>query len=211
MLDEPLGKRVELVVVIGRVIAVGAPIEAEPAHRVGDRRLELDVLVGRIGVVEAEVAAAAVLGGEAEIQDDRLGVSIVQVAVGLGRKARDHLAAVFAGSIVLGDDGAQEIGRRRGRARRASAAPERFEPLPDGGLRRSTFLAAVQHSSSFVHEQAKWFVILTGGAPPVIGRIPSTDRPLPRNPRQIRVSGRVASAAETRLSTNPVDNSVRIL
>ena len=210
VLDEPLGKGIELVVVVRRVIAMNAPIEAEPAHGVGDRRLELDVLLGRIGVVEAEVAAPAVLGGEAEIQDDRLRVPIMQIAVGLGRKAGDDLPAVFAGSIVLGDDGAEEVGRRRRRCRRRADSKwcgrSRWR-TPDG----STFLAAAQHSSSFVHEQQNGLVILTGRAAPVIGRIPSTDCRMPRNPRQIRLSAGLPPPPATRLSTNPVDNSVRIL
>ena len=211
VLDEPLGERVELVVVVGRVVAVGAPVEAEPAHRVGDRRLEFDVLLRRIGVVEAEVAAAAVLGGEAEIQDDRLRVTVMQVAVGLGRKPRDDLAAVFAGAIVLGDDGAQEIGRRRARRgrrrarRRRGADPRR----PPGG---STVLAAVQHSSRFVHEQSEWF-----GYSNRRGRTRHRaysqcgSGRCPGNPRQIRLSARLRSAPDAGLSTNPVDKSVRIL
>ena len=148
VLDEPLGEIVELVVVVGRVIAMRAPVETEPAHRFGDRRLELDVFRRRVGVVEAEVAAAAVLRGQAEIQDDGLGVSVVQITVRLGRKARDHLAAVFARSVVLGDDGAQEIGRRRGRSRRPSAGAGTFGPVAGSALRPRLF-AAVQHSSSF--------------------------------------------------------------
>ncbi len=187
MLDEPLGKGIKLVVVVRCVIAMNPPIEAEPAHGIGDRRLELDVLLGGIGVVETEVAAPAVLGGEAEIQDDRLGVPIMQIAVGLWRKAGDNFPAVFAGSIVLGDDGAEEVGRR---GRRSAGSRIRAGATGAvGGLRvGSTFLAAAQHSSSFVHEQQNGLVILTGRTAPVIGRVPSTDCRVPRNPRQIRLS-----------------------
>ena len=63
-----------------------------------------------IGVVEAQVALAAELGGEAEVEADRLGVADVQVAVGLGREARVHAAAVLVGLQVFEDDVADEIG-----------------------------------------------------------------------------------------------------
>src|SRR3546814_11722109 len=46
-----------------------------------------DTTLFRSGVVEAQVAQAAELGGDAEVQADRLGVADVQVAVGLGREA----------------------------------------------------------------------------------------------------------------------------
>jgi hypothetical protein len=49
-----------------------------------------------IGVVEAQVALAAVAFREAEVQADRLRVSKVQVAVRLRRKARLHAAVVLA-------------------------------------------------------------------------------------------------------------------
>ena len=63
---------------------------------------------------------------DAEVQADGLGVTDVQVAVRLGRKARHHLAAVLAG----GDVGLHELehevrellgGRRRGHGRGARA------------------------------------------------------------------------------------------
>ena len=145
--DEPLGEAVELVVVVGRVVAVRAPVEAEPADRIGDRILVLDVLLHRVGVVEAQVAAARVLGGEPEIEADRLRVAVMEIAVRLGREARDDLPAVLAGAVVLGDDRAQEIRGRRRRRRAASAA------RPG---RRISF-AAMQHSWAFVHEQdGRW-------------------------------------------------------
>ena len=55
---------------------------------------------------------AAELGGNAEVEGDRLGMADVQVAVGLGRKARDDLG-VPAGGDVGGDDLADEVGSFR--------------------------------------------------------------------------------------------------
>ena len=57
--------------------------------------LVLDVLLDRIGVVEAQMAGAAVLGGEPEIEADRLGVTDMQSTVGLRWKASDHSPAVL--------------------------------------------------------------------------------------------------------------------
>ena len=47
--------------------------------------------------------------GDAEIQDDRLGVADVQIPVRLGRKSGVHAAAVAAGVQVLEDDFTDEI------------------------------------------------------------------------------------------------------
>ena len=47
------------------------------------------LLLLRVRVVEAQMADAAVLAGEPEIQADALRVPDVQVAVGLGRKAEN--------------------------------------------------------------------------------------------------------------------------
>jgi hypothetical protein len=72
------------------VVEVLAPVEAQPAHVALDGVDVLLLLLGRVGVVEAQVAAAAELPRDAEVEADRLGVPDVQVAVGLGRKARHH-------------------------------------------------------------------------------------------------------------------------
>ena len=112
-LDEVAGEFVEPVEVVRRVIEVRAPVEPQPAHRRHDRVGELDVLLHRIGIVEAKMADAAVFGGEPEVQADRFGMTDMQVAIGLGRKAGDDAPAVFARAQVLGDDVAQKI-RGRG-------------------------------------------------------------------------------------------------
>src|SRR2546429_268396 len=55
----------------------------------------------------------AVAARQTEVDADRLGVTDVQVAVGLGRKARDDLPAEPAAAVVLLDDLPNEIGPRR--------------------------------------------------------------------------------------------------
>ena len=72
----------------------------------------LDVFLGRVGVVHAQVADAAELARDAEVQADGFRVADVQVAVRLRRKARVNLRIFFLGD-VLGHDVADEIGRRR--------------------------------------------------------------------------------------------------
>src|SRR5262249_11753388 len=90
-LDELYGPLVELLEVVAGVIEVPAPVEAEPADVAHDRVDVLLTLLGRIGVVEAQVAVSVELLRHAEVEADRLGVADVQVAVRLGRKARHHL------------------------------------------------------------------------------------------------------------------------
>ncbi len=107
-LDEVLAPAVERLEVVGRVIEVLAPVEAEPLHVALDGVDVLLLLPGRVGVVEAQVAAAAELLGDAEVEADRLGVADMQVAVGLRRKARHH-ALVPARLQVRLHDVADEI------------------------------------------------------------------------------------------------------
>ena len=88
--DQVLGPFVELLEIVRGVIEVLAPVEAEPAHVALDGVDVFLLFLGRIGVVEAQVAAPAELLGDAEIEADRLGVADVQIAVRLRRKAGHH-------------------------------------------------------------------------------------------------------------------------
>src|SRR5262245_9666697 len=106
--DQVLGPIVELLEIIRGMIEVLAPIEAEPAHVTFDRVDVFLLLLGGVGVVEAQVAAAAELFGDAEVEADRLGMADVQVAVGLGRKAGDN-RLLPAGLEVGLDNIANEI------------------------------------------------------------------------------------------------------
>jgi hypothetical protein len=72
-LDQVLGVAIERVEVIAGVIEVllGAvvPAEAEPADRIEDRVDEFLVFLDRIGVVESQVALAAEIPRQPEIQE----------------------------------------------------------------------------------------------------------------------------------------------
>ena len=101
---------VELAEVVGGV-AEALPLEAEPAHVRLDGVDVLLLFLFGIGVVEAQVGLAAELVGESEVEADGLGVADVEVAVGLGRKARlDDGVAVLFGAHVLGDLIAEKVG-----------------------------------------------------------------------------------------------------
>ena len=107
-LDQHLGPFVELLEIIRGMKQVLAPVEAEPAHVVLDGVDILLLLLGRIGVVEPQVAAAAELLGDAEVEADRLGMADVQVAVRLRRKAGHHRRVPLGVEVGL-DDVANEI------------------------------------------------------------------------------------------------------
>ena len=86
--DEMHRVGVELLEVVGGEVRLVVPGEAQPADVFLNRVDVLDVFLGRIRVVEAQVAGAAELLRDAEVQADRLGVADVQVAVRLRRKPR---------------------------------------------------------------------------------------------------------------------------
>ena len=107
--DEFLGQLVHLVEIVGRVqgpVPEGKPEPVDVAHDGVD---VLDAFGQRIGVVEAKVAMAAILLGHTEVEADRLGVTDVQVAVRLRRKAGDDAAVMLARAEVVLDDLADEI------------------------------------------------------------------------------------------------------
>ena len=76
VIDEPEGKLKELTEIVGGVIDV-FPAEAEPLDVLLDGVDILDVFFDGIGVVEAQVARAAILTGDAEVEADGLGVTDV--------------------------------------------------------------------------------------------------------------------------------------
>ena len=97
-LDQVLRKTVEMFEIIRRVVKMPAPVEAEPSHRI---EYGIDVLLlffFRIRVVEAQVAEAAVVARQPEVETDRLGVPDVQVAVGFRGKARADFGRVGRGA-----------------------------------------------------------------------------------------------------------------
>src|SRR5215470_7852267 len=96
------------------------------------------LLLRRVGVVEAQVAAAAIFLGHAEIDRDGLGVADVQIAVGLRWEPGHYLAAASRGDVGIydvADEVATGFGRRCVIRHRIPSVPHRLY------LARSTALA----------------------------------------------------------------------
>ena len=108
LLDQLHRELVQLLEVVRRVEQV-RPLEAEPLDVFLDRLDVFDVFRGRVGVVEAQVARAAELLRETEVDADRLGVADVQVAVRLGREPGGDAATVSLAGHVRGDDFTDEV------------------------------------------------------------------------------------------------------
>ena len=97
---------VVLLKIVGAVVEAVAPVEAQPVDVLLDSLHELHILFGGVGVVHAEVAQAIVLLGGAEVDDQRLAVADMQIAVGFRRKpGMDGLTRKLpAGGDVLVDE-----------------------------------------------------------------------------------------------------------
>ncbi len=109
--DQALRPVVQPVEIIRGIEQVVAPIVTEPVH-IGLYRVDILLLFpGRIGVVEAQVAAAGELLRDAEIERDRLGVADMQVAVRFRREPGHDLLVSACVEIGL-DDVANEIASR---------------------------------------------------------------------------------------------------
>src|SRR5690606_33823097 len=108
-LDQVDGPLVQLIEIVGGIALGAGPFETQPLDVALDRVDVFLVFLGRVGVVETQVALAAEFLGQAEVQADALGVADVQVAVGLRRETGDDLGVLAAVQIGL-NDGAQEVG-----------------------------------------------------------------------------------------------------
>ena len=86
LFDEFYRVLVVLFKIVGAVVEAVAPVEAQPVDILLDGLHKLHVLFGGVGVVHAEVAQAVVLFGGAEVDDQRLAVADMQIAVGFRRK-----------------------------------------------------------------------------------------------------------------------------
>ena len=109
LLDELLSPSVELLKVVRCVVHLSAPLPAEPADVFLDRVHVLDVFLGRVGVVESQVAIAAESFRQAEIQTDGLGMSDVQITVRFWRESSMDFAFETARFLVTDDQLLDEI------------------------------------------------------------------------------------------------------
>ena len=115
-LDQAFRPVVQAVEIVRGVIEIGSPVIAEPVH-VGLDGIDIFLLfLGRVGVVEAQMALAGKLLRDAEIQGNRLGMADVQIAVRLRRKSGHDPAVLLGGEVGL-HDVADEIAPCFGRCR----------------------------------------------------------------------------------------------
>ena len=110
-LDQVDSPAIEPVEIIRGKEQVFAPVEAEPTHVALDGVDIFLLFLGRIGVVETQMTAAAKLLRNAEIQADRLGVADVQIAVRF-RWEPGHDLLHAAGFEIAGHDVPDEIEAR---------------------------------------------------------------------------------------------------
>ena len=108
-IDEVFGPLVELFEVVAGVDRL-AGFEAQPTHVVDDCVDVLGLLGHGVGVVEAQLADAAELFGDTEVDADGLGVADVQVPVRLGWEACPYPPAEGA----LLDVGAHQVAHKVG-------------------------------------------------------------------------------------------------
>jgi len=129
------------------------PVEAEPADLVDDRVDVLLLFLLRVGVVEAQVADAAVLLRQPEIEGDALGVADVQVAVRLGRKAGADPRRVGGRAGLMGG-----IARRAGKGTRRIGAGLQIaldDVAQEIAGRRGGFLGTVHGGSGARHSRRR--------------------------------------------------------
>ncbi len=124
--DQLHGPFVELAEIVGGVEQPAFPIAAQPLDVFDDGVDVLGFFLGRIGVVEPQIAFATELLGESEIDGDRFRMADVQVAVRLRWKARMHATPVFVGLQIIQNDVSDEIGRGRLRGCRAGISLARW-------------------------------------------------------------------------------------
>src|SRR5262249_31120086 len=83
----------------------------EPAHVTLDRVDIFPLLLGRVRIVKAQVAAPAIFLRHAKIEPNRFGVADVQIAVRFRRKTGYHLSGAPGGNIGV-DDVANKVAAR---------------------------------------------------------------------------------------------------
>ncbi len=101
LFDELYGNIVHLLEIIGGIKHPVLIISAKPLHVLPDRIHELGLLLGRVRVVKPQVELAAVFLCQPVIEQDALGMSDVQISVGLGRKTRVYAGIDTVAQILI--------------------------------------------------------------------------------------------------------------
>ena len=80
-IDQLLGKFVQPVEIVGCVVKIATPIEAEPLDRFDDGIDILLIFFFRIGVIETEVTDATVITGKTEVKANALSMADMEVSI----------------------------------------------------------------------------------------------------------------------------------
>ena len=107
--DQILSPGIQLLEVIAGIAFFGR-LKAQPLYIAANRVDVFLIFFFWIGVIETQIRDATKFLGDSKIKTDRLGVAHVQVAVRLGRKARDDAIVFFAGKIRLDRLGNKMLG-----------------------------------------------------------------------------------------------------
>ena len=99
--DEIFRDQVTLLIILACVVQTARPVKAKPADIIHNTFDVLGFFLGRICIVKAQIAKPAVFFGGTEVCHQRLAVSDMQMAVGLGRKAGMHLGAAAAFEVLI--------------------------------------------------------------------------------------------------------------
>lgn len=79
--DQLFGKFVQPVEIVGCVVKVATPIEAEPPDRLDDGIDILLIFFFRIGVIETEVTDATVITGKTKVKTNALSMTDMEVSI----------------------------------------------------------------------------------------------------------------------------------
>jgi hypothetical protein len=109
-LDKLHGVLVELLKIVRGIKQPIIPVEAEPVDVFLHRLDVLYILFSGVGVIEAQIAQSAELGGDAKVQADGLGVANVQIAIRLRREARMNAPTIFPSLHVFSNDLPDKMG-----------------------------------------------------------------------------------------------------
>jgi len=112
--DQIFGPGVELFEVITRIQSSPVTFETQPLQVAFDRNDEISTFLFGVGVVEPQIARAAEITGDAEVQTDRLGVTNMEIPIRFGRKTRLYPVAVGPLFVIAANELPNEIGRMLG-------------------------------------------------------------------------------------------------
>ena len=100
LLDEPYGKVPELLEIVAGIVDV-SPLESQPFDIVLNALDIFRILLDRVGVVKTEVTDTIVFLGQSEVDGNGLGMSDMQITIGLWWETRLHPTTVLAFCQVI--------------------------------------------------------------------------------------------------------------